>query len=560
MPETTQINFSSLDIHPSVLSAIEDSGYTKPTEIQAQTIPLLLNGEDIVGIAQTGTGKTAAFAVPALTQLANSGNTRTPQVLVMTPTRELAIQVAENFENYAKYLQQLKVATIYGGSSYGPQLGALKGGAQIVVGTPGRIIDHLKRGSLKLGDIKYLVLDEADEMLRMGFQEDVETILEKTPEAKQVALFSATMPTTIRKIARKYLNEPHEISIKSKTTTVENINQRYLLVKNSDKQELTLRILEVEDYDAAIIFMRTRMATEALAEKLRSAGLRVGAINGDIPQQQRERTIERLREGGIDILVATDVAARGLDVTRISLVINYDIPLETESYVHRIGRTGRAGRNGEAILFITPREQGLLRNIERATKQKITKMPLPSGEDVRELRLQRFGDTILRMISLGKDTQYTDFLTELAQKNDVSIEQIAGAVAFMEHGNRFLDLKQIEEPTNERKGRERKERKGGRKEKFAPSPNSTVYKLNVGRKNRVQPGAIVGALANEGSLKSRDIGHIDIRKDFSLVALTRPLNKRQFKALANTKVAGQFIKIKVDMGGKKHFGKGKRRR
>ncbi|MFT4147840.1 MAG: DEAD/DEAH box helicase [Micrococcaceae bacterium] len=566
MSETTSgLSFADLNLHPSILSAVDDAGYTEATQIQAQTIPLLLGGNDVVGLAQTGTGKTAAFAIPALSALADHDYVKTPQVLVLTPTRELAIQVAENFENYAKYLSHLKVATIYGGSSYGPQLSALKGGAQIVVGTPGRMIDHLKKGSLKLHDIQYLVLDEADEMLRMGFQEDVETILEQTPEQKQVALFSATMPPAIRKIAQKYLHNPEEILVKSKTTTGENVNQRFILIKQADKPELTLRVLEVEDYDAAIIFVRTRAATETLAEKLRSSGLRVGAINGDIPQQQRERTVERLRDGSIDVLVATDVAARGLDVRRISLVINYDIPLETESYVHRIGRTGRAGQSGEAILFVTPREKGLLRNIERATKQPVSKMPLPSAEDVRNLRLKKFGETILRMISLGKDEQYQDFLAELAQENDVNIEQLAGALAFMQHGNRYLDLKQISEPTDDKKS---KNTRGGRrdKEKFSPAEGSIVYKLNVGRKNRVQPGAIVGALANEGGMRSSNIGHIDIRPDFSLVALAKPLSKDQFRKLKDTKVAGQFINMKEDRGGgggrRRDFrgGKGKRRR
>ncbi len=361
--ETT---FADLQIHPSVLQAVTDVGYETPSAIQAATIPAMLAGSDVVGLAQTGTGKTAAFAIPILSKIDTTS--RNTQALVLAPTRELALQVAEAFGRYGAHLPAIQVLPIYGGSSYGPQLAGLRRGAQVVVGTPGRVIDHLEKGSLDLSHLDYLVLDEADEMLQMGFAEDVERILADTPEYKQVALFSATMPPAIKKITSKYLHDPVEVTVKAKTQTAENITQRYLQVSYPRKMDALTRLLEVEEGDAMIVFVRTKQATEEVAEKLRARGFAAAAINGDIPQTQRERTIASLKSGSIDILVATDVAARGLDVERISHVVNYDIPHDPESYVHRIGRTGRAGRSGNAMLFVTPRERHLLNSIERVTR------------------------------------------------------------------------------------------------------------------------------------------------------------------------------------------------
>ncbi|HSS08039.1 MAG TPA: DEAD/DEAH box helicase, partial [Rhodanobacteraceae bacterium] len=390
------IGFRDLQLPTTLLETLADVGYESPSPIQAATIPPLLAGRDVLGQAQTGTGKTAAFALPILARL-DLSKTK-PQALVLAPTRELAIQVAEAFQRYASKLPGFHVLPIYGGQSYGPQLGGLKRGTHVVVGTPGRVIDHLERGSLDLSQLTTLVLDEADEMLRMGFIDDVEAVLKKTPPTRQIALFSATMPMPIRRIAQTYLRDPIEISIKSKTTTGANIRQRYWWVSGLHKLDALTRILEAETFDAMLVFTRTKQSTEELAEKLQARGFSAAAINGDIVQAQRERTIQQLRDGKLDILVATDVAARGLDVERISHVLNYDIPHDTEGYVHRIGRTGRAGRSGEAILFVTPREKRLLQAIERATRQPISEMQLPSVDAVNDKRVakfnQRIGDTL----------------------------------------------------------------------------------------------------------------------------------------------------------------------
>src|SRR3954471_16885661 len=374
-PAGAELTFADLQIHPSVLQAVSDVGYESPSAIQAATIPAMLNGSDVVGLAQTGTGKTAAFAIPILSKI-DPANKAT-QALVLAPTRELALQVAEAFGRYGSRLPQINVLPIYGGSSYGPQLAGLRRGAQVVVGTPGRVIDHLEKGTLDLTHLDYLVLDEADEMLQMGFAEDVERILEGTPEYKQVALFSATMPPAIRKITNKYLHDPVQVKVESKTATADNISQRYIQVSGHRKMDALTRLLEVEPFEAMIVFVRTKQATEEVAEKLRARGFSAMAINGDIAQAQRERTIASLKDGKLDILIATDVAARGLDVDRISHVLNYDIPHDPESYVHRIGRTGRAGRSGTALLFVTPRERHLLNSIERATRQPVSPLTLP---------------------------------------------------------------------------------------------------------------------------------------------------------------------------------------
>jgi len=444
--------FADLGLGEALLATLADVGYESPSPIQAATIPPLLEGRDVLGQAQTGTGKTAAFALPILARL-NLAKTK-PQALVLAPTRELAIQVAEAFQRYATKLPGFHVLPIYGGQSYGPQLGGLKRGVHVVVGTPGRVIDHLERGSLDLSGLTTLVLDEGDEMLRMGFIDDVEAVLKKTPPTRQIALFSATMPAPIRRIAQTYLREPVEISIKSKTTTATNIRQRYWWVSGLHKLDALTRILEAETFDAMLVFTRTKQATEELAEKLQARGFSAAAINGDIVQAQRERTIQQLKDGKVDILVATDVAARGLDVERISHVLNYDIPHDTEGYVHRIGRTGRAGRSGEAILFVTPREKRLLQAIERATRQPIAEMQLPSVEAVNDKRMAKFKQRIGDTLAAGDLTVFQQLIEQYQGEHDVPAIEIAAALARMVQGNAPLLLKTPERGERARPVRE----------------------------------------------------------------------------------------------------------
>src|SRR6478609_2334579 len=438
--DAPSLRFADLGLPPAVMAAVEAVGYESPSPIQAATIPALLKGRDVLGQAQTGTGKTAAFALPVL---ADIDLTQTkPQALVLAPTRELAIQVAEAFQKYAAKLPGFHVLPIYGGQSYQPQLSALRRGVHVVVGTPGRVIDHLERGSLDLSNLKSLVLDEADEMLRMGFIDDVEAVLKKTPEGRRVALFSATMPSQIHRIAQTYLRNPVEVTIQAKTTTATNIRQRYWFVAGMHKLDALTRILEAEPYEAMIVFARTKLGTDELAQKLQARGLAAAAINGDVEQKLRERTIQRLKDGELDILVATDVAARGLDVERISHVLNYDIPYDTESYVHRIGRTGRAGRSGEAILFVTPREKGMLRAIERATRQPITEMQLPSVEMVNDKRVAKFLSRITDTLS-AEDPQidlFRDLVLKYQREHDVPVGDIAAALAKMVQGRSPLLL------------------------------------------------------------------------------------------------------------------------
>jgi ATP-dependent RNA helicase DeaD len=432
--QETRISFDELGLPEPLLAGLREVGYESPSPIQATTIPPLLEGRDVLGQAQTGTGKTAAFALPILARL-DVAKSR-PQALVLAPTRELAIQVAEAFQRYATKLPGFHVLPIYGGQSYGPQLSGLKRGAQVVVGTPGRIIDHLERGSLDLSQLTTLVLDEADEMLRMGFIDDVEAVLKKTPPTRQIALFSATMPAPIRRIAERYLREPVEITIKAKTTTAPNIRQRYWYVSGLHKLDALTRILEAEPFDAMLVFARTKQATEELAERLQARGFSAAAINGDIVQAQRERTIQQLREGKLDILVATDVAARGLDVERISHVLNYDIPYDTEAYVHRIGRTGRAGRSGEAILFVTPREKRLLQTIERATRQPIDEMQLPGVEAVNDRRVAKFKQRIDDTLGRGEDLGvFRQLIEQYENEQNMPAIEIAAALAKLVHGN-----------------------------------------------------------------------------------------------------------------------------
>src|ERR1700761_809533 len=450
--EAASTTFADLQINPSVLRAIADVGYESPTGIQAATIPALMAGSDVVGLAQTGTGKTAAFAIPILSKI--DVTSKVTQALVLAPTRELALQVAEAFSRYGAHLPQINVLSIYGGSSYSVQLAGLRRGAQVVGGTPGRIIDHLERGTLDLSRVDYLVLDEADEMLTMGFAEDVERILSETPEYKQVALFSATMPSAIRKLTAKYLHAPTEVKVEAKTAPADNISQRYIQVAGPRKMDALTRVLEVEPFEAMIVFVRTKQATEEVAEKLRARGFSAAAINGDIAQQQRERTIAALRDGGIDILVATDVAARGLDVERISHVLNYDIPHDTESYVHRIGRTGRAGRSGNALLFVSPRERHMLKAIEKAARQTLTEVELPSVEDVNAQRVAKFADSITDTLNGSGLELFRRLVEDYEREHDVPMADIAAALAVQSRdGEAFL---LSPEPPPER--RERRER------------------------------------------------------------------------------------------------------
>ena len=537
-PGAAATTFTDLQIHPSVLRAIADVGYESPTAIQAATIPALMAGSDVVGLAQTGTGKTAAFAIPILSKIDVTSNAT--QALVLAPTRELALQVAEAFSRYGAHLPKINVLSIYGGSSYGVQLHGLRRGAQVVVGTPGRIIDHLERGTLDLSRVDYLVLDEADEMLTMGFAEDVERILSDTPEYKQVALFSATMPAPIRKLTAKYLHDPFEVATEAKTATAENISQRYIQVAGPRKMDALTRVLEVEPFEAMIVFVRTKQATEEVAEKLRARGFSAAAINGDIPQAQRERTIAALRDGGIDILVATDVAARGLDVKRISHVLNYDIPHDTESYVHRIGRTGRAGRSGTALLFVAPRERHLLKAIEKATRQRLTEVELPTVEDVNAQRVARFGDSITRALGGPGIDLFRKLVEDYEREHDVPMADIAAALALQSRdGEEFL---MAPEPPSERRRDERRDRP----EKPRNTRSFTTYRISVGKRHKIGPGAIVGAIANEGGLHRSDFGHIAIGPDFSLVELPAKLPPATLKKLERTRISGVLIDLRQD--------------
>ena len=539
-PDDSPTTFADLQIHPAVLKALDDVGYETPTVIQAATIPPLMAGSDVVGLAQTGTGKTAAFAIPILSKI-DVKSTAT-QALVLAPTRELALQVAEAFSRYGAHQPHIHVLPIYGGSSYGVQLAGLKRGAQVVVGTPGRVIDHLERGTLDLSHIDYLVLDEADEMLTMGFAEDVERILADTPEYKQVALFSATMPPAIRKLTKKYLHDPVEITAKAKTATAENISQRYIQVAGPRKMDALTRILEVEPFEAMIVFVRTKQATEEVAEKLRARGFSAAAINGDIPQAQRERTISALKDGGIDILVATDVAARGLDVDRISHVLNYDIPHDTESYVHRIGRTGRAGRSGAAVLFVSPRERHLLKAIEKATRQTLAEAQLPTVEDVNAQRVAKFADSITDALDAPGMDLFRKLVQDYEREHDVPMADIAAALAVQSRdGEAFL---MAPEPPPER--RERRERREGSHERPRTPRNFATYRISVGKRHKIGPGAIVGAIANEGGLHRSDFGHIAIGPDFSLVELPAKLPKATLKKLEQTRISGVLIDLRPD--------------
>ncbi len=540
-PTSAELTFADLQIHPSVLQAVADVGYESPSAIQATTIPAMMAGSDVVGLAQTGTGKTAAFAIPILSRIDPAS--KATQALVLAPTRELALQVAEAFGRYGSHLPAINVLPVYGGSSYGVQLAGLRRGAQVVVGTPGRVIDHLERGTLDLSRLDYLVLDEADEMLQMGFAEDVERILADTPEYKQVALFSATMPPAIREITANYLHDPVEVTVKAKTATAENISQRFIEVFGPRKMDALTRVLEVEPFDGMIVFVRTKQATEEVAEKLRARGFSAAAINGDIVQSQRERTIAALKDGSVDILVATDVAARGLDVDRISHVVNYDIPHDPESYVHRIGRTGRAGRSGTALLFVSPRERHLLKSIERITRQKLVQEELPSVDDVNAQRVAKFRDSITDGLNAPGIALFRSMIEDYERENNVPMADIAAALALQSRdGDEFLMSEPPPEQRRERPERTKRAVRAGRQ----PREGLATYRISVGKRHKVGPGHIVGAIANEGGLHRSDFGHITIKPDYSLVELPAKLPARTMKALEKTRISGVLINLQPE--------------
>jgi ATP-dependent RNA helicase DeaD len=544
-----QLSFTSLGLSEPVLKALTDVGYETPSPIQAASIPHLLAGRDLLGMAQTGTGKTAAFALPLLSRLDTTR--REPQMLVLAPTRELAIQVAEACQSYAKHMPDFHVLPIYGGQAYDTQLRQLKRGAQVIVGTPGRVMDHLRRGSLKLDSLSAMVLDEADEMLRMGFIDDVEWILEHTPATRQIALFSATMPPQIKRVAQKYLNNPQEVRIVSKTSTAPTITQKYLRVSGHHKLEALTRILEIESFEAMLIFVRTKSATEELASKLAARGYAAEALNGDISQQQRERIVERIKNGKIDILVGTDVVARGLDVERISHVLNYDIPYDTESYVHRIGRTGRAGRKGEAILFVAPRETRMLYAIEKATRQPLERIELPSVGVINEKRVERFMQRISDTLDNGEISTYLDLLTDYQKTHDTDPMQIAAALALLAQGETplLLDEREIPQP-REYNDEQPRERRGpinvnpnARPLKDHPEIEMQRFVVMVGRSHGVMPKNIVGAIANEANMAANLIGQIDLFDDYSTVDLPAGMPAKVMQVLKKAFVCGQRLNI-----------------
>lgn len=558
--ESNTPRFDQLGLPEAIVDAVKKIGYETPSPIQSQCIPLLLEGHDLLGQAQTGTGKTAAFALPLLARV--DMKQRDPQLLVLAPTRELAIQVAEACQSYAKNLKDFHVLPIYGGQSYTNQLRQLKRGVQVIVGTPGRVMDHMRKGTLKVDNLQALVLDEADEMLRMGFIDDVEWVLEQIPDESQIALFSATMPNVIRDVARRHLKQPKEIKIETKTSTASTIRQRYLQVSGPRKLDAMTRILETEDFDGVIVFVRTKTATVELADKMTARGYACEALNGDIPQANREKVVEKLKRGKLDILIATDVVARGLDVERISHVINYDIPYDTESYVHRIGRTGRAGRSGDAVLFVAQREKRLLYAIERATKQKIELMQLPSTEDINVRRISKFKDRIAQSLANDDLAFYENLLGEFQQESETDTLKIAAALAKLLQGDQPLLAK--DEPRRERSDRDRfdrddrdgrrrdrgdrNERSRGdrprrdRKESDVPMQR---FKLAVGYDDGVKPGNIVGAIANEADIDSQYIGHIKIHDDFTLVDLPAGMPNETLQKLKKTRVCQKPLNIEL---------------
>lgn len=564
---TQTLSFKELNLVPELLDTLESLGYEAPSPVQAQAIPHLLNGDDILGHAPTGTGKTAAFALPLLSRL--DLTKKHVQIMVLAPTRELAIQVAEAFKTYAGRIKGFQVLPIYGGQDYAGQIRGLKRGVHVVVGTPGRVSDHIRKGTLTLDNLQALVLDEADEMLRMGFIDEVEWILEQTPEARQTALFSATMPKPIEKIARRHLRNPQEVSIKAKTATAETIRQRYWLVGGMHKLDALTRILEVEPFDGVLIFVRTKIATTELAEKLEARGHAASAMNGDMPQKQREQMVNKLKAGRLDILIATDVAARGLDVDRISHVINYDIPYDTEAYIHRIGRTGRAGRQGDAILFVAPRERRMLGAIERATRKKIEQLTLPTTETINNKRIADFKQRITDTVNQGDLAFMRGILEQYQSESALAPLDIAAALATLSLGERSLLVKPETRARNERnqrdtdntrrsrdlkprrlsserpeRGRRDESQRGGKKRStVVPAADMELFRIEVGHNHEVEPRNIVGAIANEAGLDAQNIGRIDIQDDHSFVELPTGMPKPIFADLKKAWVCGQKLNI-----------------
>lgn len=566
-------NFASFNFSDALNKALEDMKFTTPSPIQAQTIPLLLQGRDAIALAQTGTGKTAAFALPILQNL--SSTVHGTQALILAPTRELAIQVAEQFELLSANQRGVTIAVLCGGQEYGRQLKQLRGGAQIVVGTPGRILDHIDKGSLVLNNLRTFVLDEADEMLRMGFIEDIETIMAQLPEKKQIGLFSATMPHRIRQIANTYLHDPVAIEIRAETATVKSIEQRFLFASAHQKPDALLRILAVEEHQGVIVFVRTKSSTEEVAEILQQQGLRAMAIHGDITQALRERIIAQFRQGAIDILVATDVAARGLDVERVTHVVNYDLPHDNETYVHRIGRTGRAGRSGVAVLFVTPKESRLITNIERHTRQRIAKVSVPTDYMIQVARQQRFMANISQRMAHENLPAYKRIVEEYIKEHEVSAEDVAAALALLLHKDMPWQkeqqslpkaLRPMKEARVERSGKfersfsrsgERKnsgddqknffdDRKGfgdSRKKLNDEFAAQDLFRLDVGKVHGVKPGNIVGAIANEAGLQSRQITGLKIHEDYSTVRLPKGMPKKIVSALTKAWVCGRQLNL-----------------
>ncbi|PFG43234.1 ATP-dependent RNA helicase DeaD [Isoptericola jiangsuensis] len=585
MPTETQPTFSDLALPAALQAAVDDLGFTTPSPIQAQAIPPLLAGRDITGVAQTGTGKTAAFGIPLLAAVdADAPVARGHvQALVLTPTRELALQVADAISTFASHLPGVRVLPVYGGSPYQPQQYALRDGVHVVVGTPGRVMDHMERGALVLDQVKVLVLDEADEMLRMGFAEDVETIFGQAPERRQVALFSATMPPAIRAVADTHLTDPVQISIAPQSTTTENVEQTYAVVPFRHKVGSLLRVLATSDADATIVFTRTRAAAEEVGSALVERGVSAATISGDVAQKEREKIVERLRSGALDVLVATDVAARGLDVERIGLVVNFDIPREAEAYVHRIGRTGRAGRSGRALSFVTPQERGKLKHIERTIRARLTEVEIPSPRDVSAHRAQTLLGTVPARVEAGRLDLYTELLTaQLATTEDGATGtdplQVAAALLALavgddgpqhraaqeEHekeraevkGGRTRETHRAErvDRDGDRTGRHprsergRDDRRDDRGRGIRRPAEGTRYRISVGHTHGAQPRGIVGALTNEGGLRGADIGKIDIFGNFSLVDITTPLDDNQMHRLGRANVAGRQLRIALDKG------------
>ncbi|PZP24035.1 MAG: ATP-dependent RNA helicase [Pseudomonas kuykendallii] len=541
--------FAALGLNPNVLAAVIATGYEEPSAIQLQSIPVILAGHDMIGQAQTGTGKTAAFALPILSRIDPAK--KEPQALILAPTRELALQVATAFETYAKQMPGLNVIAVYGGAPMGPQLKAIRQGAQVIVATPGRLVDHLRRDEKVLSTIQHLVLDEADEMLKLGFMDDLEVIFQAMPESRQSVLFSATLPHSIRSIAEKHLKEPKHVKIETKTQTVTAIEQAHLMVHADQKVAAVCRLLEVEDFDALIAFVRTKQATLDLASALEAKGYKVAALNGDIAQNQRERVIESLKDGRLDIVVATDVAARGLDVPRITHVMNVDMPYDPESYVHRIGRTGRAGRAGRALLLVTPRERRMLQVIERVTGQKVAEVRLPDNQQVLDARIRKLTTSLSPLVA-DAEASHGDLLDRLIADIGCSPRALAAALLRKATNGQALTLAEVEREQplvpSSSAPRERRERDGERSgERRAPVPlaeGRVRCRTALGTRDGIAAKNLLGAILNEGGLAREAIGRIQIRESFSLVELPEDGLDRLLGKLKDTRVAGKQLKLR----------------